>query len=143
MPLITYYITNNLDVARAAEQAGVDRIWVDLETIGKEERQKNFDSVKSKHSIEDVQKISQILTKSKMMVRINPWNENSCKEIDDVVVAGGEYIMLPMWKTKQEVEKFILAVNGRAKTMLLLETREADECLIEVLRVDILALFWV
>ncbi len=35
---------------------GVDRIWIDLETLGKEERQKGMNTVKSKHSIEDIKK---------------------------------------------------------------------------------------
>ena len=43
--------------------------------------------------------------------------------------------MLPMFKTKAEVEKFISLVGGRAKTMLLLETKEAMECLEEYVTV--------
>ena len=35
--------------------------------------------------------------------------------------------MLPMFKTRDDVEKFISLVGGRAKTILLLETREAAE----------------
>jgi len=34
------YITNEPDVALIAEKYGVNRIWIDLETLGKEERQK-------------------------------------------------------------------------------------------------------
>lgn len=40
MSLKLMYITNRVDVALVAEKYGVDRIWVDLETLGKEERQK-------------------------------------------------------------------------------------------------------
>lgn len=39
MPLKLMYITNCPDVARIAEQAGVDRIFVDMEYIGKAIRQ--------------------------------------------------------------------------------------------------------
>ena len=39
MALTVFYITNNLDVSLIAEKAGVNRIFVDLETLGKEERQ--------------------------------------------------------------------------------------------------------
>ena len=52
------YITNSVDVALIAEKYGVDRIWIDLETLGKQERQGHIDSVKSKHSINDIKKIS-------------------------------------------------------------------------------------
>ena len=60
------YITNSVDVALIAEKYGVDRIWIDLETLGKQERQGHIDSVKSKHSINDIKKISPKLTKSEL-----------------------------------------------------------------------------
>lgn len=39
MPLKLMYITNSEDVAHIAEEAGVDRIFVDMEYIGKTDRQ--------------------------------------------------------------------------------------------------------
>ena len=127
------YITNKLDVALVAEKYGVDRVWVDLETLGKEERQKGMNTVKSNHSIEDIRCIKPHLTKSEMLVRVNPWNEKSLEEINAVVVAGADIIMLPMWKSVDDVSNFLKAVDGRCKTTLLLETKEAVECLDEVL----------
>ena len=41
--------------------------------------------------------------------------------------------MLPYFKSLEEVEKFVDIVNGKAKTILLLETIGAEECLDEVL----------
>lgn len=133
MFLNLFYITNNPQIALIAEKYGVDRVWVDLETLGKEERQKGMNTVKSQHSIQDISIISQLLTKAEMLVRINPWNENSKEEIDAVVNAGADIIMLPMWKNLEEVKNFIDAVGGRCKTTLLLETKEAVECIDEVL----------
>lgn len=127
------YITNKLDVALVAEKYGVDRVWVDLETLGKEERQKGMNTVKSNHSIEDIRCIKPHLTKSEMLVRVNPWNEKSLEEINAVVEAGADIIMLPMWKSVDDVSNFLKAVGGRCKTTLLLETKEAVECLDEVL----------
>ena len=133
MPLKLMYITNSPEVALIAEKNGVDRIWIDLETLGKEERQKNMNSVKSHHTLQDVEVISHILTKSECMVRINPWNENSLEEIENVISAGADRIMLPMWKNPKEADSFLKAVNKRVSTTLLLETKEAAECLDEVL----------
>lgn len=133
MALTLMYITNKSDVALVAEKYGVNRIWIDLETLGKEERQKNMNTVKSQHTIEDIKRIKPLLSKSEMLVRINPWNENSVQEINDVVSTGADIIMLPMWKSVTEVTNFINAVAGRCKTTLLLETKEAAECLDEVL----------
>ena len=134
MPLKLMYITNDLQVALIAEKYGVDRIWIDLETIGKEERQYGKDTVISHHTVEDIARIKPHLSKSEMLVRINPWYDGSRKEIDDVIHAGAEIVMLSYWKTPEEIKKFLAAVNGRARTMLLLETKEADECLDQVLR---------
>lgn len=129
------YITNNPQVAHIAEQYGVDYVWIDLETMGKEERQKGIDSVKSHHKISDIRACREVLTTSNMLVRINPWNAFSTNEINEVIEAGAQTIMLPMWKTADEVRKFINAINGRAKNILLLETKEAEEALDDVLKI--------
>lgn len=128
-----FYITNNLDVALIAQKYGVDRIWVDLERLGKEDRQKHQNSVKSHHKISDIAHMAPYLTTSQMMVRINHWNPHSTEEIEGVIAAGAQIIMLPYWKTVDEVKHFLSAVNGRCKTSLLLETKEAENCLDEVL----------
>lgn len=133
MALKLMYITNSVEVARIAQKHGVERIWVDLETLGKNERQGHIDSVKSHHSISDIKRIVSILDKSEMLVRVNPINESSEEEINQVIDAGADIIMLPMWKSKNEVISFLKYVNGKTKTVLLLETKEAVECLDDVL----------
>lgn len=135
MALKLMYITNRPDVALIAEKYGVDRIWIDLELLGKEERQKGMNTVKSNHTVDDVRRIKPLLSTSEMLVRVNPWNENSEQEIENVITAGADIIMLPMWKSAAEVIKFLSAVDGRCKTTLLLETKEAVECLDEVLEI--------
>ncbi len=131
MGITLMYITNKPAVAKIAQESGVDRIWVDLEYKDKEARQKGMNTVKSGHTIEDVKRIRQVVTTSDLMVRVNPIDDDSVVEIDAVVAAGADYIMLPMYKSKDEVQKFIDIVAGRAKTMLLLETKEAEESLLE------------
>lgn len=130
------YITNKPEIALIAEKYGVDRIWIDLETLGKETRQKNLNTVKSHHSIDDIIRIAPLLTRSEMLVRVNPWNEESVAEINQVIDAGVDFIMLPMWKHPDEVKDFVATVGGRAKSVLLLETKEAVECLDEILKLD-------
>lgn len=136
MALTLMYITNNKDVALIAEKYGVDRIWIDLETLGKEERQKGMNTVKSKHSVEDIRIIKPLLSKAELMVRVNPWNTSSPQEIDAVIEAGADVIMLPMWKTSKEVQNFVQCVKGRTSTNLLLETKEAVECLDDVFQIS-------
>ena len=125
------YITNRPDVAKIAEKNGVDRIFVDMEYIGKAERQGKMDTVQNHHTIEDVKNVRAVLNKAELLVRINPIHEateeycSSKEEIDAVIEAGADIVMLPYFKTIQEVYDFLSIVNGRVKTMLLLETKEA------------------
>ena len=133
MHLKLMYITNDLDMALIAQKYGVDRIWIDLETIGKEERQKGLDVVMSHHTVDDIRIIKPHLTSSEMLVRVNHWHEGSAEEIEAVIDAGSDMIMLPYWKTVDEVKCFVEAVRGRCKTTLLLETKEAVECIDDVL----------
>lgn len=134
--LKTMFITNNIEVAKIAQKYGVDRIWIDLEVLGKEERQKGMNTVKSNHQIEDIKKIRPYLDKAELLVRVNPINPNSKEEIENVIGAGANIIMLPMWKSVEEVKQFITFVENRVKTTLLLETKEAVECLDEILNLD-------
>lgn len=133
MALKLMYITDNPQVAALAQSSGVDRIFVDMEYIGKEERQGGLDTVKSHHTVEDVKNLRKVLNETELLVRVNPIHEageNWCsseEEINQVVEAGADIIMLPMAKTADEIKKFVEYVGGRAKTMLLLETAEAKE----------------
>ena len=133
MALKLMYITNKENVARIAEDSGVDWIFIDLEINGKEERQGHLDIVISRHHIEDVKKIKSVLTKAELLVRVNPIFDGSKKEIDKVINDGADIVMLPFFKIKNEVKTFIDYVDGRAKTCLLCETAEAVENIDEIL----------
>lgn len=130
------YITNDEDVARIADKYGVDRIFVDLEQIGKQERQGGMDTVQSKHTLDDVKKIKKCLNNSELLVRSNPIYENSKEEIDTIVKNGADVVMLPYFKTCEEVQQFIDYVGGRCRTCLLLETPEAAEMIDDILDIE-------
>ena len=135
MPLTYMYITNRPQVARIAQNAGVDRVWIDLEYMGKEQRQKGMDSVKSRHQLSDIRSIRPLLRKSALQVRVNPLHDGSPAEISAAIDNGADIVMLPMWKTADDVKRFVELVNGRAKVLLLLETKEADRNLAQTLEV--------
>ena len=141
MALKLMYITNKPAVAEIAEQAGVDWIFLDMEFIGKDARQGGLDTVQNHHTIEDVKNIRKAITKAKLLVRVNPIHmaldnyPSSKDEIDAVIGAGADIIMLPFFKTVEEVRAFIGFVGGRAKTCLLLETAEASMLIDEILKV--------
>lgn len=134
------YITNQPEVAKIAEAAGVDWILVDMEFIGKDLRQGGLDTVMNHHTIDDVQRIKKCLNKSKVVVRINPIHEeidsyySSEQEIEETINSGADIIMLPFFKTIREVHKFLMCVRGRAKTCLLVETPEAVLLIDEIIK---------
>lgn len=135
------YITNKPAVAKIAEDAGVDWIFIDMEFIGKDSRQGGLDTVQNHHTVEDVKNIKRSISKAKLMVRVNPIHEalanypSSKDEIDAVIEAGADILMLPFFKTVEEVKSFIKMVDGRAQTLLLMETIEAAGLIDEILEV--------
>lgn len=132
--LTLMYITNSPAVAEIASKAGVDRIFVDLETIGKSERQGGMDTVQSRHYLDDIPKVKNaILDSTELLVRSNPIHYGSKEEIETIIKNGADVVMLPYFKSVEEVEKFIELINGRAKVNLLVETPEAVEHLDEIL----------
>ena len=141
MPLKLMYITNRPEIALIAEKNGVDRIFVDMEYIGKAERQGNLDTVQNHHTIHDIAVLRSVLTQSELLVRVNPIHEktseytSSEEEIEAAIQAGADIVMLPFFKTVAEVKRFLRIVDGRVKTMLLLETPEAVDALNEILAI--------
>lgn len=133
------YITNRPGIARIAEAAGVDRIFIDMESLGKQDRQGGMDTVQSRHTFEDVASIRSVLTEAELLVRCNPIHEacegycGSEEELETILQKGADVIMLPYFKTVEEAAFFLEKVGGRAKTDLLIETPEAVEALDEIL----------
>jgi len=123
--MLTMILENDVEKIKLYDEAGVDRIFIDLEVLGKKERQGHLDTVISDHHISDIASAKNILNNAKVLTRINPINKNSKQEINDVINAGTDIVMLPMFKHQGEVNYFLKCVNSRVKTCLLLETSEA------------------
>ena len=141
MALQLMFVTNRVDVAQAAQSAGVDRIFVDMEYIGKSDRQGGMDTVQNMHTLDDVRALRKVLTSSTLHVRCNPVHDatesypSTEEEIDSIIEAGADVIMLPFFQNAEQVSRFIKAVGGRVKTNLLVETPEAAENIDEILEV--------
>ena len=107
------YITNRPEIAQIAETAGVDRIFVDMEYIGKSDRQGGMDTVQSHHTVNDVKTVREAITTADLLVRINPIHSetenysSSETEINEVIESGADILMLPYFKTCEEVKKFV------------------------------------
>ena len=127
------YITNDISEAIIAQSAGVDRIFIDLEKIGKMKRQGHLNTHIANHNIRDIKKIKNELSEIELLVRINPINPATIKEIDESINQGADILMLPMFMKKEEVRFFVKHVNGRAKTCILIETAQAFVRINEIL----------
>jgi 2-keto-3-deoxy-L-rhamnonate aldolase RhmA len=131
----TIYITSDPWRAEVAESAGVDRIMVDLEILGKPERQPFGNTVISGHSLSDVRRVRSSLNKALLLVRINPVHEQTRDEIRACIEEGADILMLPMFSNSAEVGTFVDSVDGRTRTCLLLETAAALARINEILDV--------
>lgn len=142
MALKLMYITNRPEIAQIAETAGVDRIFVDMEFIGKADRQGGMDTVQSHHTLEEVKKVAEAIVSAELLVRVNPIHEkmenyiSSEEEINLAIENGAEILMLPYFKTVGEVERFIRMVDGRARVVPLLETPDAVSAIDDILKLD-------
>ena len=108
--------------AAEAQEAGVDRIFYDLEYIGKAERQRGRDTVKSLNSIDDIPSVRSVLTTSQLLVRTNPIHAYSQSEVDKAIQYGADILMLPMVMDHHDVEQYVKMVNGRARICIMIET---------------------
>lgn len=133
MGITLMYITNQPEIARIAQNAGVDRIFLDMEYIGKQERQCGMDTVLCSHTIDDIKNVRRVIDRSELLVRSNSIYSGSEEEIEAIIGAGADVVMLPYFKTTEEVKRFIAYVGGRARVCLLVETPEAVDLIDEIL----------
>lgn len=130
------YITNDPEIAKIASDAGVDRIFVDMEVLGKAERQGGLDTVQSHHKPEDIGRIRDAIgDQSEILARTDPIHDHTEEQVEECIRYGADYIMLPMWKTASDLKRFIDAIDGRRKFMPLLENKEAQENVLDALDV--------
>ncbi|MCJ0764284.1 aldolase/citrate lyase family protein [Variovorax terrae] len=122
-------ITNDPEFARRCDALEGLRLFVDLERLGKAERQAGRNTFISAHQLDDVGRIKAVLTRSRLMVRVNPLNPATKTEVDAVLAQGADLLMLPMFTSADELRAFSGLVAGRAPIVPLLETAAALQTL--------------
>lgn len=118
-----------------AQSAGIDRIFFDLEYVGKAERQHGRNTVISHNNIEDIPSVRKVLTTSELLVRTNPIHVYSKSEIEKVIEYGADIVMLPMVIDHHDVEQYVEMVGGRAKVCIMIETAQSLARLNKILAV--------
>lgn len=110
----------------AAEAAGVERIGIDIESIGKRSRQaKSLQSRISDHQLSDLRTLTRLVKQAVPFVRLNSLHDGSRDEINAAIDLGARSLMLPYFRHTEDAERFVGLVAGRAEVSLLVETGAA------------------
>src|SRR5947209_14337422 len=124
--------TADAALAAAADAAGIDRIGVDLEHLGKRDRQKMRATWLSPHAEEDLDFVRPALTRAQLFARVNPINPDSSREIEAVLARGAQVLMLPMGEDARQASEFVRIVASRARILILVEHVDAMKRLREI-----------
>ena len=128
-------ITDDPVLAATADRCGVNRIGLDLERVGKAERQAGHDVRLSDHRIESLAAVGAALNHADLFVRVNPLGPTTGQEIETALRLGAKALMLPYFDAASEVVTFVGLVNKRAHVTALVETAPAILRLHEILAV--------
>ena len=128
-------LCNDAESALDAQEAGVDRVFYDMEFIGKAERQHGRNTVKSDNKLDWIPAVRKVLNKSELLVRTNPIHAYTKMEVDQAIAYGADILMLPMVIDQHDLEQYVSYVNGRAKVCIMIETAVAMARLDKILAV--------
>lgn len=123
--MLFFMIIDDPQIALFATKNGVDRLFVDLEYMGKDARQGGLDTWKSRQTAVDVTRMRTAAPEAHLLVRVNPLHDGSAQEVDDVIARGADSVMLPMFYTLEELGRFLDMVDDRAEVVPLVETKAA------------------
>jgi 2-keto-3-deoxy-L-rhamnonate aldolase RhmA len=135
-PFVLTLWTADPALAKTAEASGVDRIGVDLEYLGKDERQRGRGTWISPHAEADLDALRPLLSKAQLFARVNPLNPDSAREVEAVLARGAQVLMLPMVMTADEAAPFVRMVRSRATVVLLVEHVRALDHLPDMVRLS-------
>ena len=118
--LVLMLFTANINLAKLASESGVDRIVVDIETRGKQQRQSGYHLEINQDTIDDLLPLRSFPIER--VLRLNLFHDRTCVEVERGIQAGATWMMLPMVRNTKEVERFVELVDGRTGTIALVET---------------------
>jgi len=128
-PFEFIFFTNDTARAVVANDAGVDLIGPDLELIGKDLRQSKDEFWITNHCLKDLQRVYKHVDPARRFVRCNSIHDASEQEIENVLSRGATAIMLPYFRSMNDVDRFAQLIGDRAQKILLVETCDAVEML--------------
>lgn len=114
-------MTDDAALAARADHAGVDRIGIDLDRLGKAVRQPAGYRI-SAHAAEDLKRLEPVVRRGLLFARTDPIHAGSRGQIEELLSYGARSLMLPMFRRVEEAASFVDMVAGRAEVVLLVET---------------------
>ncbi len=114
-------------LAAEADAAGVERIGLDLEKLGKRERQPGAELWLSDHDESQLPAIAAVLRGADLFVRSNPPHAEWPAEAERLLRAGAKVIMLPAFRHADDVRMALNTIAGRARLVPLVEMSQAIE----------------
>lgn len=119
-------LTRDPQWMEAADEAGVQRIGIDIERKGKRARQRRLlDARISTHVLQDLRTVSKHVRRARVFARLNGPHNRTADEVERALDLGATALMLPQFREVAEVGRFVEIVGGRAETILLIETPAA------------------
>jgi 2-keto-3-deoxy-L-rhamnonate aldolase RhmA len=95
---------------------------VDIEILGKVERQGHKDTIISDHSLNDIIALKNLNLEAEIICRINPFHNGTFDEIDTAIRNGADVIMIPMITSMEDYQSMVDRIHDRAKVLPLIET---------------------
>ncbi len=129
-------ITADPELIRACDDAGVDRIGIDIERIGKQARQGHLLSPRfAAHQLDDLDVVTANVRHAAIFARLNPLHERSAQEIERALQLKAQLLMVPYFTQPSEVSAFVQLVGARAEVIPLVETGAAAERISEIVTI--------
>jgi citrate lyase beta subunit len=120
-------ITKDIHEITLATRNGIRTIMVDLERRSKISRQNGKSLFISDHTPEDLILIRKIFPDIEIITRINSLYHGTTEEVDSVVHAGTDAIMVPYFQTANELYEMRSIIGDRAEFVPLFETIHSIE----------------
>ena len=112
------------DLVAPAATLGLDAVVVDLERRGKPARQRGVDTDISVNGVDDVRRV-RATTDLPLVCRIDGRGPHRCAQVDAVLEAGVDEILIPMVRRPDEVTEVMAQVGTSAGVGIMVETTDA------------------
>jgi len=122
--------------AREAHAQGISSFMFDVETRGKEERQRTFDTDISVVSLDH---LPTFVAKSAIhpICRLDPLHDETASDIEKAIMGGARELIFPMVHKAREVEHLLSLVGGRIPSGIMIETKEILDCVSDIGRMPL------